>query len=1173
MGIIMKKGSNLCIEKEKINGNVKISFQLKSNKNCILHWGFCHNQKAKWYLPPQTFWPDESSGCGDNAVQSKFVLCKDEHKTVIKLYEDSTFANIVFVLFFPDENRWDNNNGKNYYINLQNGKKESVDLAMVIKNEINGKDVSFDHLYHFNKESQLAVTVVKDNDDYNVIIISDIPGPLILHWGIGKQTSFEWIAPHASTLPPGTVILENKAAQTPFVLTNGLNRLVIPFKGEEAPLSLQLVLKQVDTGCWFKNHGANFNIPVSVPLRKEGQLDSPENSLELSSLINDIVESEMEHNSVTLMHRFNLCYNLLDKATNNPNGLAVIYVWMRFSAIRQLDWQRNYNTKPKELSHAQDRLTLKLADIFINNISNGRELIRLIITTSGRGGEGQRIRDDILHIMHRHHIKEVSGHFMEEWHQKLHNNTTPDDIVICHAYLEFLRSNGNLDLFYKTLNDGGVTKERLESFERPIVTHPDFVPHIKDGLIYDFENYLKLLKLIHSGTDLETCVNTARCLLDDETGNLLNNILYFNGEDKESSVNLAAMVTDARGRLISRLNRDKDVHSIRSLLYLDLALEQFFRVVVERNLHLHFDGDQLVELIGVSIENFQFSYNDDSLLDCFDHWKKLKKLARFGHDWSLHARSILDRLERLTGSFIDNDYQLFQPNAELLGKAFKADSWAIELFTEEVVRGTPAFILSQLIRHFDPILREAANLGNWQIISRGEGTGKLETVSSLKSIQGKTYNNSTVLIADKVMGDEDIPENVKAVITHDVTDIVAHVAVRARNAGVLFATCYDEAIIGNLKSLNGRFIDFAIDGSGDVVFNECAEKMDGAQSVQSSKADRVFLATPPPDYTGYTIPEKDFKKGLVGGKSINIANLRDKLPEWIRVPKSTAIPFGVFEEILKAGSNKDVAIRYSKLVDRLEDNNQPEEALSKLRKTILELRKDDGNGGGMELLLCLRDAMKDAEITCSGKIDDIWMCVKRVWASKWNERAYLNRKTNRIPHEGIFMAVLIQQVVSADYAFVIHTANPFSGDKNELYAEVVPGLGETLVSNYPGRALGFTTKKASLKPKLLSFPSKSIGLFGKSVIFRSDSNGEDLEGYAGAGLYDSVMFETPREVKLEYRNEPLVMDEEFRNKLLVNISKIGIEIENIYKGIPQDIEGVFADGHYYVVQTRSQVGV
>ena len=93
----------------------------------------------------------------------------------------------------------------------------------------------------------------------------------------------------------------------------------------------------------------------------------------------------------------------------------------------------------------------------------------------GRGGEGQRIRDEILNIMHRHHLKEVSGHFLEEWHQKLHNNTTPDDVVICEAYLEFLRSNGNLEtVFTRSSQAGGVTRQRLESFERPIRTDAGF---------------------------------------------------------------------------------------------------------------------------------------------------------------------------------------------------------------------------------------------------------------------------------------------------------------------------------------------------------------------------------------------------------------------------------------------------------------------------------------------------------------------------------------------------------------------------------------------------------------------------------------------------------------------------------------------------------------------------
>ena len=41
----------------------------------------------------------------------------------------------------------------------------------------------------------------------------------------------------------------------------------------------------------------------------------------------------------------------------------------------------------------------------------------MMLTCVGRGGDGQRIRDEILNIMHRHHIKELKGTWMEEWHQ------------------------------------------------------------------------------------------------------------------------------------------------------------------------------------------------------------------------------------------------------------------------------------------------------------------------------------------------------------------------------------------------------------------------------------------------------------------------------------------------------------------------------------------------------------------------------------------------------------------------------------------------------------------------------------------------------------------------------------------------------------------------------------
>ncbi len=56
--------------------------------------------------------------------------------------------------------------------------------------------------------------------------------------------------------------------------------------------------------------------------------------------------------------------------------------------------------------------------------------------------------------------------------------------------------------------------------------------------------------------------------------------------------------------------------------------------------------------------------------------------------------------------------------------------------------------------------------------------------------------------------------------------------------------------------------------------------------------------------------------------------------------------------------------------------------------------------------------------------------------------------------------------------------------------------------------------------QIIMFPSKSDGMFVReSLIFRSDSNGEDLEGYAGAGLYDSITMDPTELKKVDYNGD------------------------------------------------------
>lgn len=59
--------------------------------------------------------------------------------------------------------------------------------------------------------------------------------------------------------------------------------------------------------------------------------------------------------------------------------------------------------------------------------------------------------------------------------------------------------------------------------------------------------------------------------------------------------------------------------------------------------------------------------------------------------------------------------------------------------------------------------------------------------------------------------------------------------------------------------------------------------------------------------------------------------------------------------------------------------------------------------------------------------------------------------------------------------------------------------------------------------QVLCYASKSEGMFvAESLIFRSDSNGEDLEGYAGAGLYESITMDTTITKRVDYMDDPIM---------------------------------------------------
>lgn len=78
-------------------------------------------------------------------------------------------------------------------------------------------------------------------------------------------------------------------------------------------------------------------------------------------------------------------------------------------------------------------------------------------------------------------------------------------------------------------------------------------------------------------------------------------------------------------------------------------------------------------------------------------------------------------------------------------------------------------------------------------------------------------------------------------------------------------------------------------------------------------------------------------------------------------------------------------------------------------------------------------------------LDEALTRIRDCWASLWTERAIAYRTHNDIGH-AVSLAVVIQQMVDADAAGVLFTANPRTGRRDETVVDAAAGLGEALVS-------------------------------------------------------------------------------------------------------------------------------
>src|SRR5205823_11804 len=158
--------------------------------------------------------------------------------------------------------------------------------------------------------------------------------------------------------------------------------------------------------------------------------------------------------------------------------------------------------------------------------------------------------------------------------------------------------------------------------------------------------------------------------------------------------------------------------------------------------------------------------------------------------------------------------------------------------------------------------------------------------------------------------------------------------------------------------------------------------------------------------------------------------------------------------------------------------------------------------------------------------------VKRCWASLWTARAIGYRARHNIAQEDVSLAVVVQELVPADAAGILFTANPLTGARDQVLINAAWGLGEAIVG-------GQVTPDTVLVDK------------ASKVITKQEIAEKDV-----------MTARTPEGT----HEEPVPAERRSRAVLsraqAAELARVGVQIEDLY-GQPMDIEWALHDGRVF----------
>jgi phosphohistidine swiveling domain-containing protein len=169
--------------------------------------------------------------------------------------------------------------------------------------------------------------------------------------------------------------------------------------------------------------------------------------------------------------------------------------------------------------------------------------------------------------------------------------------------------------------------------------------------------------------------------------------------------------------------------------------------------------------------------------------------------------------------------------------------------------------------------------------------------------------------------------------------------------------------------------------------------------------------------------------------------------------------------------------------------------------------------------------------------DAVLDAVRRCWASLWTARAIGYRARIGIAPEDVSLAVVVQELVPADAAGILFTADPLTGLRDRVTINAAWGLGEAVVGG-------------QVSPDVMVL-DKVSGI----VLERRINPKERMTALTPGGT----------------REEPVPPDRRMKAVLspvqAAKLARIGMRVEQFY-GQPMDIEWARCRGRFFLLQAR-----